>query len=53
MPQLDTIFILTVFLWTWLTLHLITQKITILTMTTGPKNQDTMTNKPTINLPWM
>nr|QCD14048.1 ATP synthase F0 subunit 8 [Pseudoxenodon bambusicola] len=52
MPQLDTIFTLTIYLWTWLTLLLLTQKIKALMMPTGPKKQRTTTNKLTSTLPW-
>nr|AKA55109.1 ATP synthase F0 subunit 8 [Hebius vibakari ruthveni] len=53
MPQLDTIFIFTVFLWTWLMLHLTMKKINTFLMTTGPKNSTyTAHNKQTLTLPW-
>nr|YP_010034314.1 ATP synthase F0 subunit 8 [Pseudoxenodon stejnegeri]QOW83892.1 ATP synthase F0 subunit 8 [Pseudoxenodon stejnegeri] len=53
MPQLDTIFILAVYLWTWLTLPLLTQKIKAFTMPTEPKKQHMTTIKSTPMLPWM
>nr|QWQ50159.1 ATP synthase F0 subunit 8 [Opisthotropis kuatunensis] len=53
MPQLDTIYILTTFLWTWLILHLTTKKTNTFLMTMGPKTQSNMKNKKqTPTLPW-
>nr|YP_010722186.1 ATP synthase F0 subunit 8 [Hebius metusium]WDV09942.1 ATP synthase F0 subunit 8 [Hebius metusium] len=53
MPQLDTIFISLVFLWTWFMLHLIMKKVNTFPMTAGPKNTHTTHNKQTPILPWM
>nr|YP_009227854.1 ATP synthase F0 subunit 8 [Protobothrops himalayanus]AIE11314.1 ATP synthase F0 subunit 8 [Protobothrops himalayanus] len=53
MPQLDTVHILTTYLWTWLTLTLITLKIKTFTLTVKPKNQPLLKPKPTtLPAPW-
>nr|YP_010163943.1 ATP synthase F0 subunit 8 [Gonyosoma frenatum]QRK25747.1 ATP synthase F0 subunit 8 [Gonyosoma frenatum] len=52
MPQLDTIYILTVYLWTWLTLHLTMKKIKTFHMT-NPTMKPTTTNKPMYTLLWL
>nr|YP_008474743.1 ATP synthase F0 subunit 8 [Oocatochus rufodorsatus]AGS12967.1 ATP synthase F0 subunit 8 [Oocatochus rufodorsatus] len=52
MPQLDTIYILTIYLWTWMMLHLMTQKIKTVSMTANPMICLTP-NKPTLMLPWL
>nr|CAL69861.1 ATPase subunit 8 [Pantherophis guttatus guttatus] len=36
MPQLDTVYILMIYLWTWTMLYLMTQKIKTILMTTNP-----------------
>nr|YP_010634226.1 ATP synthase F0 subunit 8 [Ptyas korros]WBQ42965.1 ATP synthase F0 subunit 8 [Ptyas korros] len=36
MPQLDTIYILMTYLWTWLVIHLTTQKTKTFLMTMNP-----------------
>nr|YP_010703015.1 ATP synthase F0 subunit 8 [Coluber constrictor]WCO10294.1 ATP synthase F0 subunit 8 [Coluber constrictor]WCO10307.1 ATP synthase F0 subunit 8 [Coluber constrictor]WCO10320.1 ATP synthase F0 subunit 8 [Coluber constrictor]WCO10333.1 ATP synthase F0 subunit 8 [Coluber constrictor]WCO10346.1 ATP synthase F0 subunit 8 [Coluber constrictor] len=51
MPQLDTIFITIIYMWTWLMLHLMMQKIKIFMMT-NPTTQ-TMPKKPTPTLQWL
>nr|AEM53558.1 ATPase 8 [Pituophis deppei deppei]AEM53560.1 ATPase 8 [Pituophis deppei deppei]AEM53562.1 ATPase 8 [Pituophis deppei deppei]AEM53564.1 ATPase 8 [Pituophis deppei deppei]AEM53565.1 ATPase 8 [Pituophis deppei deppei] len=51
MPQLDTVYILMTYLWTWAMLHLMTQKIKTILMTTNP-TIDTP-NKPTLTLLWL
>nr|YP_009048361.1 ATP synthase F0 subunit 8 [Euprepiophis perlaceus]AHG24488.1 ATP synthase F0 subunit 8 [Euprepiophis perlaceus]AHH24458.1 ATP synthase F0 subunit 8 [Euprepiophis perlaceus] len=51
MPQLDTIYILMVYLWTWTTLYLITQKIKTFMMTMNPMIYPTIKSTPT--LPWL
>nr|YP_009749595.1 ATP synthase F0 subunit 8 [Opisthotropis latouchii]QII91729.1 ATP synthase F0 subunit 8 [Opisthotropis latouchii] len=53
MPQLDTIYLLMIFLWTWLMLYLTTKKINMFLMTTGPKKQpNTKNKKQTPTLLW-
>nr|ADZ48709.1 ATPase 8 [Crotalus triseriatus triseriatus]ADZ48715.1 ATPase 8 [Crotalus triseriatus triseriatus]ADZ48717.1 ATPase 8 [Crotalus triseriatus triseriatus]ADZ48943.1 ATPase 8 [Crotalus triseriatus triseriatus] len=53
MPQLDIVHILMVYLWTWLTLILITMKIKTFTMVIKPKNNHSLHLKPTtLMLPW-
>nr|QDX17834.1 ATP synthase F0 subunit 8 [Bothriechis thalassinus] len=53
MPQLDTVHILTVYLWAWLTLTLITLKIKTFTLPTKPKKQSPSTLQPTTPpTPW-
>nr|YP_010610945.1 ATP synthase F0 subunit 8 [Boiga kraepelini]WAP91779.1 ATP synthase F0 subunit 8 [Boiga kraepelini] len=52
MPQLDTVYILTTHLWTWLTLYLTTQKIKTFMMTTHPRKHPTP-NKTTPTPPWL
>nr|YP_009171109.1 ATP synthase F0 subunit 8 [Ptyas dhumnades]AGT79944.1 ATP synthase F0 subunit 8 [Ptyas dhumnades]ALN11713.1 ATP synthase F0 subunit 8 [Ptyas dhumnades] len=52
MPQLDTVYILMTYLWTWLMLHLTTQKIKTFLMTTNPMIRTTP-HKPTPALPWL
>nr|AET97678.1 ATPase 8 [Crotalus pricei pricei] len=54
MPQLDTVHILTVYLWTWLTLALISLKIKTFPMIIKPKkNNCNPSPKPTTPLlPW-
>nr|ACN41838.1 ATP synthase F0 subunit 8 [Sistrurus miliarius barbouri]ACN41844.1 ATP synthase F0 subunit 8 [Sistrurus miliarius miliarius]ACN41846.1 ATP synthase F0 subunit 8 [Sistrurus miliarius streckeri]UEC47365.1 ATP synthase F0 subunit 8 [Sistrurus miliarius]ACN41840.1 ATP synthase F0 subunit 8 [Sistrurus miliarius barbouri] len=53
MPQLDTVHILTVYLWTWLTIILTMLKIKTFTMITKPKNSPNRHPKPTTTpLPW-
>nr|QDX17832.1 ATP synthase F0 subunit 8 [Bothriechis aurifer]QDX17833.1 ATP synthase F0 subunit 8 [Bothriechis aurifer] len=39
MPQLDTVHILSIYLWAWLTLILTTLKIKTFTLSTKPKKQ--------------
>nr|BAU97996.1 ATP synthase F0 subunit 8 [Protobothrops elegans]BAU98008.1 ATP synthase F0 subunit 8 [Protobothrops elegans] len=53
MPQLDIVHILTIYLWTWLTLTLITLKIKTFMLIIEPKKQATLSPKPTTPLmPW-
>nr|YP_009092119.1 ATP synthase F0 subunit 8 [Elaphe taeniurus]AGS12981.1 ATP synthase F0 subunit 8 [Elaphe taeniurus] len=52
MPQLDTIYTLMTFLWTWTTLHLMMQKIKTTMMTMNPTTPPSH-NKPPITLPWL
>nr|ALK26869.1 ATP synthase F0 subunit 8 [Protobothrops mucrosquamatus] len=53
MPQLDIVHILTVYLWTWLTLTLITLKIKTFMLITKPKKQVALSLKPTTpHSPW-
>nr|YP_010140421.1 ATP synthase F0 subunit 8 [Pseudagkistrodon rudis]QQK90411.1 ATP synthase F0 subunit 8 [Pseudagkistrodon rudis]QYC94121.1 ATP synthase F0 subunit 8 [Pseudagkistrodon rudis] len=53
MPQLDTIFISTIFLWTWMMLILLMKKIVSMSMVSPPKNLSYMKfNKQTLTLPW-
>nr|BAU98019.1 ATP synthase F0 subunit 8 [Ovophis okinavensis] len=53
MPQLDIMHILLIYLWTWLTLALITLKIKTFMLTNKPKNylplKPQLTTSPT---PW-
>nr|YP_009937454.1 ATP synthase F0 subunit 8 [Pareas boulengeri]QNT27525.1 ATP synthase F0 subunit 8 [Pareas boulengeri] len=51
MPQLDIIYIFTVYLWAWFILCLITRKIKTYSITTAPP-ADTTTACPTVRLPW-
>nr|YP_009992291.1 ATP synthase F0 subunit 8 [Oligodon chinensis]QNN90164.1 ATP synthase F0 subunit 8 [Oligodon chinensis] len=51
MPQLDTIHILLIFSWTWLSLHLMMQKVKSLSLT-NPMICLTP-NKPMFTLPWL
>nr|YP_010127260.1 ATP synthase F0 subunit 8 [Opisthotropis guangxiensis]QPO84664.1 ATP synthase F0 subunit 8 [Opisthotropis guangxiensis] len=52
MPQLDTIYIFLIFMWTWLMLHLTVKKINTFLMTTGPKKLDIKNKKQMQTLPW-
>nr|YP_009048545.1 ATP synthase F0 subunit 8 [Lycodon rufozonatus]AGT79918.1 ATP synthase F0 subunit 8 [Lycodon rufozonatus]AHV78285.1 ATP synthase F0 subunit 8 [Lycodon rufozonatus] len=52
MPQLDTVYILITFLWTWLTLYLTMQKIKTFMMTTHPAICP-KPNKPTPTPTWL
>nr|YP_003540803.1 ATP synthase F0 subunit 8 [Sibon nebulatus]ACD77372.1 ATP synthase F0 subunit 8 [Sibon nebulatus] len=55
MPQLDTVYVFYIYLWTWLILYLIMQKIKTVMFATNPKKQpQTAPNKPTHTptLPW-
>nr|YP_009271863.1 ATP synthase F0 subunit 8 [Azemiops feae]AIM52668.1 ATP synthase F0 subunit 8 [Azemiops feae] len=47
MPQLDTVYIFLMYLWTWSTLTMITQKIMTFTMIVKPKKQPLMKKQPT------
>nr|QAA79071.1 ATP synthase F0 subunit 8 [Elaphe quatuorlineata] len=51
MPQLDTIYTLMTYLWTWTVLYLMTQKIKTVMMTTCPTTR--LTPKPTMTLQWL
>nr|YP_009114592.1 ATP synthase F0 subunit 8 [Stichophanes ningshaanensis]AIH00209.1 ATP synthase F0 subunit 8 [Stichophanes ningshaanensis] len=53
MPQLDTVYIFAVYLWTWFVLHLASQKIKTLHITMSPKKQQHKNPiKLTPTLPW-
>nr|YP_009113993.1 ATP synthase F0 subunit 8 [Protobothrops maolanensis]AGS43677.1 ATP synthase F0 subunit 8 [Protobothrops maolanensis] len=53
MPQLDIVHILMVYLWTWLTLTLITLKIKTFMLIMEPKKQAAFNPKPTTPpAPW-
>nr|QLI49136.1 ATP synthase F0 subunit 8 [Natrix natrix] len=52
MPQLDTIFILAVFLWTWSLLFFMVKKINTYVMMTGPKTPWNFKDKQSPTLPW-
>nr|QDX17843.1 ATP synthase F0 subunit 8 [Bothriechis supraciliaris]QDX17844.1 ATP synthase F0 subunit 8 [Bothriechis supraciliaris] len=53
MPQLDTVHILTTYLWTWLTLILITLKIKTFTLLNKPKKTTALpTQSTTSPAPW-
>nr|YP_002640614.1 ATP synthase F0 subunit 8 [Trimeresurus stejnegeri stejnegeri]ACN37850.1 ATP synthase F0 subunit 8 [Trimeresurus stejnegeri stejnegeri] len=53
MPQLDIVYTLMVYLWTWLTLTLITLKIKTFTLITKPAKQPLFKTEPTtLPLPW-
>nr|YP_009732553.1 ATP synthase F0 subunit 8 [Lycodon ruhstrati]AHV78297.1 ATP synthase F0 subunit 8 [Lycodon ruhstrati]QHS71272.1 ATP synthase F0 subunit 8 [Lycodon ruhstrati] len=52
MPQLDTVYILMTYLWTWLMLYLAAQKTKTFLMTTHPMICLTP-NKPTPQLSWL
>nr|AEM53539.1 ATPase 8 [Pituophis deppei jani]AEM53549.1 ATPase 8 [Pituophis catenifer]AEM53540.1 ATPase 8 [Pituophis deppei jani]AEM53541.1 ATPase 8 [Pituophis deppei jani]AEM53542.1 ATPase 8 [Pituophis deppei jani] len=51
MPQLDTVYILMTYLWAWVMLHLMMQKIKTILMTTNPTIH--MPNKSTLTLLWL
>nr|YP_002929416.1 ATP synthase F0 subunit 8 [Oreocryptophis porphyraceus]ACR48291.1 ATP synthase F0 subunit 8 [Oreocryptophis porphyraceus] len=51
MPQLDTIYTFSIFLWTWMMLYLTTQKIKVVLMTMNP--MICLTPKSTPMLPWL
>nr|ADF35714.1 ATPase8 [Enhydris subtaeniata]ADF35716.1 ATPase8 [Enhydris subtaeniata]UQK68852.1 ATP synthase F0 subunit 8 [Enhydris subtaeniata]UQK68856.1 ATP synthase F0 subunit 8 [Enhydris subtaeniata]UQK68858.1 ATP synthase F0 subunit 8 [Enhydris subtaeniata] len=52
MPQLDTIHIFITFLWTWLTLCLITKKTNTFKIISNPKTTNPTKTNTTTNLPW-
>nr|ALD84808.1 ATP synthase F0 subunit 8 [Deinagkistrodon acutus] len=53
MPQLEVVYILTIYLLAWLTLALISLKIKTFTLTTKPMKQPPQTYKSTTPpLPW-
>nr|YP_002970598.1 ATP synthase F0 subunit 8 [Thermophis zhaoermii]ACR55925.1 ATP synthase F0 subunit 8 [Thermophis zhaoermii] len=53
MPQLDTVYVFTIYLWTWFVLHRTSQKIKTFPITSSPKKQQrTKPNKLTPQLPW-
>nr|ACJ46445.1 ATPase 8 [Agkistrodon piscivorus]ACJ46446.1 ATPase 8 [Agkistrodon piscivorus] len=53
MPQLDIVHILTIYLWTWTTLALITLKIKNFTLAVKPKKQPQLTPQQTTPyMPW-
>nr|YP_003540699.1 ATP synthase F0 subunit 8 [Hypsiglena chlorophaea chlorophaea]YP_003540764.1 ATP synthase F0 subunit 8 [Hypsiglena sp. DGM-2008]YP_003540777.1 ATP synthase F0 subunit 8 [Hypsiglena ochrorhyncha nuchalata]YP_003540790.1 ATP synthase F0 subunit 8 [Hypsiglena ochrorhyncha klauberi]YP_003540888.1 ATP synthase F0 subunit 8 [Hypsiglena chlorophaea deserticola]QKY63948.1 ATP synthase F0 subunit 8 [Hypsiglena sp. 1 DGM-2008]ACD77333.1 ATP synthase F0 subunit 8 [Hypsiglena sp. DGM-2008]ACD77346.1  len=53
MPQLDTVYIFFIYIWTWFILYLITQKVkTFMIMSSPKKQQQTKPNKPSPTLPW-
>nr|YP_009867136.1 ATP synthase F0 subunit 8 [Orientocoluber spinalis]QKG04171.1 ATP synthase F0 subunit 8 [Orientocoluber spinalis] len=52
MPQLDTIYILMTYLWTWIMLYLATQKIKTFLMTSHPMIHPEP-NKPMTPMPWL
>nr|QDX17840.1 ATP synthase F0 subunit 8 [Porthidium dunni] len=53
MPQLDVVHALTTYLWTWLTLTLITLKIKTFTLATKPKKQPPSISKEmSLPTPW-
>nr|YP_009250809.1 ATP synthase F0 subunit 8 [Ptyas mucosa]AMY15596.1 ATP synthase F0 subunit 8 [Ptyas mucosa]ANO44259.1 ATP synthase F0 subunit 8 [Elaphe carinata] len=51
MPQLDTIYILMIYMWTWTMLYLMMQKIKTTLMTANPMIYPTP--KSTITLQWL
>nr|AEM53529.1 ATPase 8 [Pituophis deppei deppei]AEM53533.1 ATPase 8 [Pituophis deppei deppei]AEM53536.1 ATPase 8 [Pituophis deppei deppei] len=51
MPQLDTVYILMTYLWTWMMLHLMMQKIKNILMTTNPTIHTP--DKSTLTLSWL
>nr|YP_001434505.1 ATP synthase F0 subunit 8 [Pantherophis slowinskii]ABF29851.1 ATP synthase F0 subunit 8 [Pantherophis slowinskii] len=52
MPQLDTVYILMIYLWTWTMLYLMMQKIKTILMTTNPTTPSApMTS--TFTLSWL
>nr|YP_009459951.1 ATP synthase F0 subunit 8 [Vipera berus]YP_010263859.1 ATP synthase F0 subunit 8 [Echis carinatus]YP_010263872.1 ATP synthase F0 subunit 8 [Echis coloratus]YP_010384461.1 ATP synthase F0 subunit 8 [Echis omanensis]AUT77195.1 ATP synthase F0 subunit 8 [Vipera berus]QHI42773.1 ATP synthase F0 subunit 8 [Vipera berus]QHI42824.1 ATP synthase F0 subunit 8 [Vipera berus]UGW52620.1 ATP synthase F0 subunit 8 [Echis carinatus]UGW52633.1 ATP synthase F0 subunit 8 [Echis coloratus] len=54
MPQLDIIFILLIFMCAWLTITLISQKMSLLTLTIKPKTPHSSNNQlKTPTLKWM
>nr|YP_010282120.1 ATP synthase F0 subunit 8 [Psammophis lineolatus]UHM24684.1 ATP synthase F0 subunit 8 [Psammophis lineolatus] len=52
MPQLDTIYIFTVYLWAWTTLILIMRTIKNTTIAKTPKPKHSEDKKPTPTMPW-
>nr|QDX17841.1 ATP synthase F0 subunit 8 [Bothriechis schlegelii]QDX17842.1 ATP synthase F0 subunit 8 [Bothriechis schlegelii] len=52
MPQLDSVHILTIYLWTWLTLTLITLKIKTFTLLNKPEKTTALPLQPTPPAPW-
>nr|YP_008080974.1 ATP synthase F0 subunit 8 [Protobothrops jerdonii]AFZ64032.1 ATP synthase F0 subunit 8 [Protobothrops jerdonii] len=53
MPQLDIVHILMTYLWTWLTLTLITMKVKTFMLIVKPKKQTNLSPKPTtLPTPW-
>nr|YP_010251444.1 ATP synthase F0 subunit 8 [Myanophis thanlyinensis]QTW91656.1 ATP synthase F0 subunit 8 [Myanophis thanlyinensis] len=52
MPQLDTIYIFIMFLWTWFTLHLINKKTNTFKITSRSKKMNLTKYNTTTSLPW-
>nr|YP_010568152.1 ATP synthase F0 subunit 8 [Dryophiops rubescens]UZC57546.1 ATP synthase F0 subunit 8 [Dryophiops rubescens] len=52
MPQLDTIFIYMIFMWTWLMMYTTAQKIKNFTMIVCPQKHEKTMNPPMPMLPW-
>nr|YP_010352843.1 ATP synthase F0 subunit 8 [Calamaria septentrionalis]UOD77170.1 ATP synthase F0 subunit 8 [Calamaria septentrionalis] len=53
MPQLDTIYLFMVYLWSWTTMYLITQKtVTFKMVTDCLTNQPSPNNQTMLKLPW-
>nr|AEM53584.1 ATPase 8 [Pituophis lineaticollis lineaticollis] len=51
MPQLDIVYILSTYLWTWMMLYLMMQKIKTILMTTNPTIHTS--DKSTHTLSWL
>nr|YP_008578509.1 ATP synthase F0 subunit 8 [Sibynophis chinensis]AGV52149.1 ATPase subunit 8 [Sibynophis chinensis] len=52
MPQLDTIYIMLIYLWTWSVLYMVIKKTKMLLIKSTPKKEQTKMITPTNALPW-